>query len=122
MDHHFRLLRYIQNSEAYEDQYSRILIEDDKIYFGHSLQEIKSSFPDLPRLIMTNFLKSFSKNNLWSYGHKSEDTRIEFLKPIQKQQEAIKQAEKLFFEPFKNSERLSEKNISKNLTDPLKFY
>ena len=39
------LVEKIKGSPAFRDPYSKVIIESDRIYFGHSLDEITASFP-----------------------------------------------------------------------------
>jgi hypothetical protein len=58
---------YIKQCLLSHDALTRIIIEDNAIYFGHSLQEINAAFPNFPRHTM-NRLKSFSEDNVLAYG------------------------------------------------------
>jgi hypothetical protein len=91
---------YLLSCPAAKDLPTRIIVEEDAIYFGHSLKEIAAAFPGLPNYIMGRISKSFSEDNIFSYGYKTPDVRLEFVNPITKQQKILKTEAREFFSDF----------------------
>jgi uncharacterized iron-regulated protein len=88
-----RLVDLLKADPVYKDPHSKILIEDDAIYFGHSLQEIVASFPWLNLELAGN--KTLSESFLQKY-----EARLDILlhKPAlaETQKALLEEANKFF--------------------------
>lgn len=112
--------KYIQNSPAYNDPFSRIIIENDTIYLGHNLREIQASFPKLPGLIMVAN-KPFNETNIHpfcGYGYKSADARMVTNHPLEEQQEKLKHEASEFFSRTPKTATITKKYHVKPSIDP----
>ncbi|CEG56056.1 membrane-targeted effector domain-containing toxin [Legionella fallonii] len=109
---------YIKSCPAAQDPLSRIIIEEDAIYFGHGLMEINAAFPQLPNFILVRPTKSFSEDNIESYGYNTQDARILTRNPIEAQQNHLKEEAGNFFSTLPKKQPLSVTNSIKNLHQP----
>ena len=105
---------YIKSCPASNDPHSRIIIDNDGIYFGHGLMEIEASFPGLIPLIMTRPSKSFSEDNISTYFDFRHDSDFNILNPIKEKQKALIQEARDFFNSTETT-TLPKKNLSQGL-------
>jgi hypothetical protein len=64
----FNLIKeYLRSCEAYQDLNTRVIIDDNAIYFGHSLAEISLSFPKLASLIFMDANILLTEENILFY-------------------------------------------------------
>jgi hypothetical protein len=108
--------KYIQSCSAVNDPHSRIIIENDGIYFGHGLMEIQASFPSLPGFIIRRINKSFSEENIQDYTNFFSDSDFNLLKPINKQQKALVEEAKLYMNSIEK--KILPKKSLNQLMDP----
>lgn len=92
-----KIKEYVESCPAARDPLSRIIIEADAIYFGYGFKEIQAAFPWLPDFIMTRTDKSFSEENVLSYGYNSPDTDTKIGTPIIEQKRVLQKAAARFF-------------------------
>jgi len=89
---------YIATSPAYKDPTSRIIIDNDHIYIGHSLKEMTASFPDLKKKLLTKNNIELTEKNLSRDGYPAiSNWNISFNNPIENRQNEIKQKAKTFY-------------------------
>ncbi|KTD82970.1 membrane-targeted effector domain-containing toxin [Legionella waltersii] len=88
-----RVVASLKADPAYNDPHSKILIEDDAIYFGHSLQELAASFPWLNTELVGN--RVLSESTLQAFVTPLDITR--HIPSIEESQKALLEEASNFF-------------------------
>jgi hypothetical protein len=74
-----KIVSYIASHEHYQNQYVRVIIEPDAIYFGHDIREIAAAFPELRDMYFgLSNTESLTKKSINERLPACLDARIDF--------------------------------------------